>query len=185
MKISAQEKYQLMLDCYDRLQALATDIGKTAVIGDNKALIAANSFFYECYHLKDALKKAPFKFGQAVEKHINSSASLSLAADICNASKHAGLDGPSRSGKSVITINTANSIDVPPGTDPGSITFKRNPSDGDTITVSTSDRVGVPMATTTIFLTVDGIKHDALDLAAQCIKDWDAFLQVQGIQFEK
>jgi len=95
------------------------------------------------------------------------------------------LDGPSRSGKSVITINTANSIDVPPGTDPGSITFKRNPSDGDTITVSTSDRVGVPMATTTIFLTVDGIKHDALDLAAQCIKDWDAFLQVQGIQFEK
>src|SRR5262249_23635002 len=103
----------------------------------------------------------------------------------CNSLKHAGLDKVPRSGMNLDQINMAYSLDLPSTIEPGQIKFERNPSDGDTITISRSNRVGRPIATARVVLTVGGKKHEAFDVAAQCVSDWDAFLLKHKIQFRK
>lgn len=186
MDYNAEEQYQSIFRAYEALRALATDIGKTAVIGDHAAVDAAKSFFIECYHFKDWLKKnSRIKRPSDVENFISRSHALSLAADLCNFLKHAGLDKTPRSGMRLDQINMAYSLDIPESTEPGFIKITRNPSDGDTITISRSNRTGSPVATAKVVLTIGGQKHEALDVATQCVKDWDAFLATQGIQFSK
>jgi hypothetical protein len=186
MNYNAEDKYQNMVRAYEALRALATDVGRTAVIGDHAAGDAATSFFVECYHLKDWLKKdSRIKRPEDVEDFISKSDALSLAADLCNSLKHAGLNKTPRSGMHLDQINMAYSLDIPASTEPGFIKMTRNPSDGDTITISRSNRMGRPVATAKVVLTIGGKKHEVLDVAAQCVKDWDAFLAAQGIQFSK
>jgi hypothetical protein len=55
----------------------------------------------ECHQLKDWLKKdARVKHPDDLEDFINKSHALSVAADLCNSLKHAGLDKRPRSGRS-------------------------------------------------------------------------------------
>ena len=82
-------------------------------------------------------------------------------------------------------INMAYSLDIPASTEPGHIKMTRNPSDGDTITISRSNRKGSPVATAKVVLAIGGNKHEALNLATKCIKDWDTFLAAHGIEFSK
>ena len=188
MNYNAEEQYQSMLRAYEALRALATDIGKTAVIGDHAAVDAAKFFFIACYHFKDWLKKdSRITRPKDVEAFINTNHALALAADLCNSFKHAGPDKAKtpRSGTHLDQINMAYSLDIPATTEPGFIKGTRNPSDGDTITISHSNRIGSPVATAKVVLTIGGNKHEALDLATQCVKDWDTFLAAQGIQFSK
>ena len=172
-----------MLRAAMRLIALATDLGKTAIIGDPTAKDAATSFFVECYHLKDWLKKdARVRHPRDVEDFINKSSALSLAADLCNSLKHAGLGKRPRSGAHLNRINMAYSIDVPI-TATGEIKFARQPSDGDTVTISRTRVTGSPIAKAKMVMTIGTAQHNAPELAALCIKEWNAFLKSQGIQF--
>jgi hypothetical protein len=191
MEYKAEEQYQSMVRAYESLHALATDIGNTAVIGP-AAGDAAKTFFIECYHLKDWLKKdLRIKRPQDVEDFITNSPALSLAADLCNSLKHAGFDPNKnpRSGANLNQINLAHSLDIPANAsasdEAGFIKMVKNPSDGDTITISRSIGRTRPVATATVVLTVGGKKHEALKIATQCVKDWDSFLSTQGIMFPK
>ena len=185
MKYDAEEKYQGMVRASARLAALASDLGQTAVVGDPAAKDAATSFFMECYHLKDWLKKdARVKRPADVENFISKSCGLSVAADLCNSLKHAGLDKQPRSGAHLDQINMAYSIDISIS-QPGNITFVRNPSDGDTVTISRTRLTGRPIATAKVVVTIGGNKYDAPELAARCVDEWDAFLKSQGIEFAK
>jgi len=186
MNYDPEDKYQAMVRAYDKLKALATDIGSTVVIGDHAAGDAATAFFNACYHLKDWLKKdSRIHDPRDVERFVSSSTALSLAADLCNSQKHAGLDNTPRSGRQLDQINMAYSLDLPTTPVPGSIEASRNPSDEDTIRISVSNRQGRPVATAKVVLTIGGQIHDALDVATECVKDWDIFLAGRGIQLSK
>ncbi len=184
MEYDAEQKYQSVVRAFNKLEGLATDIGKTMIVGDHAAADAANSFFIECHHLKDWLKKdSRIKKDQDVEDAITNSPSLSIAADLCNSFKHAGLKNEPRSGKQLEKKNMAYSLDLPASGGTGHIKMPENPSDGDTITVSTSNRQGPPRATARIFFTLGGKKYDAMKIAVGCMADWDTFLVSRGISF--
>ncbi len=90
MKYDAEQKYHSVVRAFRKLEGLAIDIGKTVIVGDHVAADAAESFFIECYHLKDWLKKDfRIKNPKDVERAISNSPSLSIAADLCNSFKHA------------------------------------------------------------------------------------------------
>lgn len=183
MIYDAEEKYQGMLRAYATLKALATDLGKTAFIGDPAARDAAMLFFMECYHLKDWLKKdSRIKRANDVEDFVSKSQALSLAADLCNSLKHAGLTKPPRSGAQLDRINMAYSLDIS-ASEFGQVTFTRQPSDGDTIALSGRRSSGRPIATAKVILTIGGIKYEAPDLAGRCVNEWDVFLASKGIEF--
>lgn len=189
MDYPAEEKYQRMIRAYNRLKKLATNAGKNAVIGSPDARDAADAFFLLCYHLKDHLKKdAAIRRPQDVEDHINNSKPLSRAADLCNSSKHAGLNRPPRSGDLLNAINMAYTLHVPAG-GTAKVKMKKQPRDGDTFTVG---RVAVPRgtkakswATAEVVLTIGTKQFDALDLATECVRDWDAFLKTHGLTYKK
>jgi hypothetical protein len=189
MDYPAEEKYQRMIRAYKRLKKLATNAGKNAVIGSPDARDATDAFFLLCYHLKDHLKKdVAIKRPQDVEDHINKSKPLSRAADLCNSSKHAGLNTHPRSGDLLNDINMAYTLYVPAGGS-AKVRIKKVPRDGGTLTVA---RVPVPTgtkakswATAKIILTIGAKQYDALDLATECVRDWDAFLKTHGLAYKK
>src|ERR1039457_3401798 len=118
MNYNAEDQYQSMLRAYEALGTFATNIGKTAVIGDQAAGDAAKSFFIACYHFKDWIKKdSRIKQPKDVEVFISANQALSLAADLCNSLKHAGLDKTPRSGMNLDQINMAYSLDIPATTE--------------------------------------------------------------------
>ncbi len=188
MNYGAEEQYQSMVRAFEEVELLATNLGKHAVIGDDAVLDKAKAFFQQCYHLKDYLKKDPrIKNAQDVETFINKSNALSIAADICNSFKDAGLNKRPRSGRPLTKINMAYSMDMPVGMK-GTHTFaefKKNPNDGDTIFVSHSNRTGVPIATATVVFTMDKLTRNAIDLARECVADWRKFLATHGIVFSE
>jgi hypothetical protein len=189
MDYPAEEKYQRMIRAYRMLKKLATNAGKNAVIGGPHARDAADAFFLLCYHLKDHLKKdVAIKRPQDVEDYINKSKPLALAADLCNSSKHAGLSKTPRSGGHLTDINMAYTLHVPAGGS-AKVKMKKQPRDGDTFTVV---RVPVPRgikakawATAKVILTIGGNVYDALDLATDCVREWDAFLARHGLAYKK
>lgn len=184
MNFSAEEQYQRMHRAHARVCKTATDIGNTVVIGDHTAADETKVFFSECYHLKDYLKKDHrIDDPGEVEAFVTASPALSMAADLCNAFKHAGLDKPPRSGMNLDRINMAYSLDISETSIQGTINIARVPCDGDTIAIIRSNRVGPTVATAKVILTVGGTKHDAVTIATECIRDWDVFLASKGIQF--
>lgn len=182
MEYKIEEQYDSMIRAYENLRILATNIGKTAVIGDRTAVDATTSFFMNCYHFKDWLKKdSRIQCPKNVEDFISNSYALSIAADLCNSFKHAGIKSDPRSGKPLEKINMAYSLDIPLGSDPAYIQFSRNPSDGDTITISQSIRAGGPVATAKVVFTLGGISYDAIEVADECVRQWNSFLESRGI----
>lgn len=139
---------------YDRLKKIATNNGDE--ISNTDASDAAEDFFTKCYHLKDWLKKEFPHLSSDIENHITSSQNLSLAADYCNTFKHGGLDKQSRHRDEIEKINTHINIDF------SSTGF---------------------LATSSLEITIGGVKHDALQLASDCIKEWDEYLAKHEISF--
>lgn len=115
------------------------------------------AFFVFCYHLKDWLKKDsvhPLP-SHEVENFVSQSESLSLCGDLANASKHAVLRGGSVR------------ADPNPNVQGGSVSSDFGPLRfvGSWFEVVTSK----------------GQEYDALNLANQCLYEWDEFLKKKGL----
>jgi hypothetical protein len=111
MDYSISKKYHAMMRAYERLRTISTDNGPN--ITNTDAADLAGSFFSECYHLKDWIKRDPVIGANVdVEAYLNEEGALRIIADYCNSSKHAGLDRKSRSGAQVEQVRTHVKIDL-------------------------------------------------------------------------
>jgi len=153
------EKYESMQRSYSRLMEIKdckkeNEVGNTIAVRD-----AIEDFFNQTYHFKDWLKKDEnIQSCENVELFISSNEVMSIAADYCNAQKHAGLDEnkSSRSGKLVGKLNTHTRIDfLPTG-----VQFSSDPE-----------------------IEIDGSYYNAFDLATSCMKEWELFLKRNKIVF--
>ena len=117
------------------------------------------AFFQNCYHLKDWLKKDPAftarpnKSAQDIEDVVTNTPCLAICADICNATKHLGLDltqHPARSGHEPKVTRREFHVSV-----------------------------GGPAQPLAIKATVEhnGRNLDAFTLASDCLQAWEAFVQ--------
>ncbi|MBU6141678.1 hypothetical protein KGO95_00980 [Patescibacteria group bacterium] len=154
MEFNAVDKYRSMLRSYVRLKKIETDNGNT--ISNTDSRDAAEDFFNQCYHFKDWLKKdKDIDLLLDVERYISESQSLSLAADYCNAFKHAGWQA-ARSNKRLEKINTHIKINFTPR--------------------------GL-VASSTLELTISNKKYNAFKLASECIEEWRNFIALNKITF--
>ena len=111
-------------------------------------------FFEDCWHLKDHTKVC-LPTGQQVqlEKDVNSCATLKVAADLANKSKHVVLTRPPR-------------VDA-------TVTHKH---------IHLFDGSYPPPATAEYTITLrDGSTHDAHDVAQKAIVEWQAILVKYGL----
>lgn len=178
-----EKQYRSMCRAYERLEELATGIGKGTPVANHEPTEAAKNFFIECYHIKDYLKKdSRVSSPKIVENYIGSCQFLPVAADLCNSFKHAGLDHSSRSGSRIDKINMAYTVDFPLNGGEIAVPFGENPVDGDTFTINRTLRVGPVITTGRVIVTIDGKTYEALNLAEKCIKEWDAFIAQEKIQ---
>lgn len=149
MNINSNEKYGSMLRAYDRLKKIYTDSG--AQLSNSLVKDATEDFFYHCYHLKDFIKKETNDNSKKnkIEEYINNSTYLSIAADFCNTFKHGGLDKKSRYKYAIQATNTHIKFDINSNGFIGSSKFE---------------------------ICINNEKYDSLNLAENCIKEWDDFL---------
>jgi len=151
MEYNAEDKYKSMLRAYNRLKIINTNTGNKH--GNTEAKDATENFFNQCYHLKDWIKRdSSINLSTDLEKYINNSQHLSIAADYCNNFKRAGLDNTSRLKKNIENLSTHVKFDL---TKNGFI------------------------ASSKLEVTIDGEKYNSLDLAKNCIKEWNIFLKTQ------
>lgn len=152
MEFRATDKYYAMIRAYERLERIGTNNGQT--ISQTDPSDAVESFFNQCHHFKDWLKKDYTVLSKDIEHFVSRSLPLSLASDYCNSFKHAGLDKPPRSGKTLEKINRHYDLRIGPQE------------------VNTSARLE---------LTFDGKKYDTVKLARECLEYWDEFLSQNNI----
>ncbi|MBX9791037.1 MAG: hypothetical protein K2Y37_19125 [Pirellulales bacterium] len=153
--------YEEQLDRVRRYHArfAAINSGFEATLPSEHYVDDIYAFFQNCYHLKDWLKKDPVftaragKSKQDIEDVVTNTPCLAICADICNATKHLGLD---------ITKNPPRSGHEPKFT-------KRE------FHVS----VGGPTQSLAIKATVEhnGANLDAFTLATDCLTAWEAFVR--------
>lgn len=137
---------------FRELKRIATNTGNEISLSEAKE--ATEEFISHCYHFKDWLIKEHPSLKQKVEDHISGSVALSLAADICNSYKHAGLDRTPRSGKDLEGVLQHTKVDLTP--------------QGFVSSAEVEVKAG-------------GISYKGMDLAEECIRDWDTFLANEGI----
>jgi len=155
MNFAATDKWRRLKKAHHNLKYFYT--ANPRGIDNTEAKDAAEDFFTQCYHLKDWLiKDQSVKIVSDVEKYITGCKGLSIAADICNSFKHAGLDRKSRSGKKIDEMLTHMKIDL--------VENRRR--------FESSSRIEI---------IIDGTKQDALDLADQCMIEWKAFFKQDNI----
>lgn len=152
MEFKAADKYHRMRRSYESLRTVATNNGNSISLSQAKE--AAEDFFSHCYHLKDWLIKELPHLKRAVEDYITNSVPLSLAADYCNTFKHAGLDRTPRSGHHLEAVLQHTRLDPTPR---GFV------------------------ASAQVEIKTAGKSYRAFDIATECIRDWDAFFQSNGI----
>jgi hypothetical protein len=156
MEYKVKDKYLSMVRSYKRLEKISTDNDGTISFAGSQDQV--EDFFNQCYHFKDWLIKDPgvALSKKSVEEFISDSPSLSLAADICNSFKHAGLDKRSRSGRTLEGMKRHLSLLVPRGEK--LVTFARHE------------------------LTIGGKQYDAFSLATECLGEWEKYLKENKIQ---
>lgn len=106
-----QEQYERMLRSHKRLTNIAS--GQLMASSD-EARDALFHFFQDAYHVKDWIKNDPSASTSHVEEFINAAGPLRICADLCNGTKHFGIQRP-RTGDSS-TAFTAQSVTVRPAT---------------------------------------------------------------------
>ena len=113
------------------------------------------SYFQSCHHFKDYLKNDPNTgiTESDLQSFIQKNPTMSLCGDICNATKHLKLDSSGWSGE--------------------------NPKLGEGATVVSKPAEGVSSAGYTVH--TDSDNKDAYQLAKDCKKEWDRFLQSNGL----
>jgi hypothetical protein len=185
MNFDAQDQYRAMMRAYGCLERHAEDMGTAAAISYDASDLAKR-FFLECYHLKDWLKKSDKIPSTEIERCVSGSQHLSLAADISNSLKHAGLSKPPRSGLPFVAFNTELTVRIPasaaPGQSLGDLKFSRNPRDGDTLKLVRGDfaRFG---AGAVAIVTFGERRWNCLELARDCVREWNGLLAHWGIEF--
>jgi hypothetical protein len=149
------EQYERMRRSFDRFRGFKPGIVAHNISSDYEDDIYA--FFMHCYHLKDWIKndrsvKARMpNIASGVEQFINESEALSLCADLCNSLKHLELKR-SRSGEG-------------PAFGRKQYHYRLNIGSGSSIRLAwLIERNSKPPI-------------DALELATECIDEWDKFLQ--------
>lgn len=152
MQFKAANKYHQMMRSYEKRRRVGANTGNS--ISNVAGKDATEEFFTQCYHFKDWLKKELPRLSQQIEDHITSSSALSVAADYCNSFKHAGLDKQPRSGETLVEIMEHTRMELTPQGFVGSA------------------EVEIRTASKT---------YRASDVAADCIRDWDAFLRSNNI----
>ncbi len=146
-----REQYERMKRWYARFSVI--DQGRLHDVTSDHYEDDVYAFFLNCYHLKDWIKNDPavgVAAQQGVEGFINSSRSLKLCADICNAHKHLRLTS-SRSGEH-------------PGFGKKHVSL--------TLAVGSPPAISVKYEIDTATGPVD-----AFTLATDCVKDWESFIQ--------
>lgn len=145
-----REQYERVKRWYERLSTI--NQGRQHDLSSVNYEDEVYIFFLNCYHLKDLIKNdaaAGSVAQKKVEKFIESSRSLSLCADICNAHKH-------------LKLTTSKSHENP-------IFGKKNHSlhlgSGLPTTISVKYEID----------TTNG-KIDAFTLATDCISEWESFI---------
>jgi hypothetical protein len=115
----------------------------------------AYAFFLTCFHLKDWLKNDDASSAAAsdVEDFISESPSLRLCADLANGSKHLRLTRPR--------------------VDPEAKVGRRQYF----LTLGS----GVPRIAAKYEVEAAGKKHDAFELASECMREWEAYLKAKGL----
>ncbi len=188
MEYHPEDQYIATKYSYNELMSLANDVGDTAILGYQRPKEAARNFFINCYHLKDWLKKDK-RIGdpKKVEKYVDSCAGLRIAKIICNSLKHAGLSKKADENLELAKINLAIRLDVPYKHDAKAfITAERNVEDGDTIEIFSSTRSirkNKAISTYSIIITIGEKKYNALELAVDCMREWDDFLKSNNLDF--
>jgi len=152
MQCTAPKKYHQMMRSYEKLRRVGTNTGNS--ISNVAGKEATEEFFTQCYHFKDWLKKELPRLSQQIEDHITSSNALSIAADYCNSFKHAGLDKQPRLGEALVEILEHTRMELTPQGFVGSAEVE----------IKTASK-----------------SYRASDVAADCIRDWDTFLQSNNI----
>ena len=113
------------------------------------------AFFLNCYHLKDWLQhdRSVASVVRDIEDYINRSESLSVCADLANASKHLKLT------RARVDTDTA--------------VARRHFSLG----------VGTKETTLAIRYEVDaaGKTYDGFELSTECVTDWEKYLKEKGL----
>lgn len=140
---------------YSRLERINVNNGDR--IGNTEARDATEDFFNQAYHFKDWLKKdRSINLLEDVEDYINTTKALSLAADYCNAFKHAGLDRAPRLGKTLDKLNTHVRLDF----------------------LTTG-----PQTASILEIHVDGKGYNSFELATSCVDAWELFLKRNSVVF--
>ncbi len=150
--MSYREQLQRLERNYQRFAEI--DQGRPHDRGCLHYLDEVYSFFLNCYHLKDWLKKDPgFPGSTEVESYIDANQELQLCADICNAYKHHQLDKPPRSAG--------------------------NPRVGGQ---KINLELGGGQAAIKIKFTIDTASgpRDAFELATKCLQLWKDFIVAKG-----
>lgn len=94
---SYRDQWNRLKRSYQRLKEM--DEGRAYSIHSENYQDEIYTFFMNCYHLKDWLKRdLKFRAHNEVEDYVKLNEALLVCADICNAHKHFHLDNP-RSGK--------------------------------------------------------------------------------------
>jgi hypothetical protein len=161
MNISSswREQHDRMRRSHTALMERAT--GQVSV-GSDEARDALYHFFQDAYHLKDWLKNDSTRpvNGVQLENDITSTPELALCADLCNGTKHFGLNRSARTG------------DSSTGFDSQSVNIFA-PAAG------ASQASGYAAHSWTV--TSGGSTLDALKLADDVVAAWDNLLRAKGL----
>ena len=144
---------------YERIKRWYTRLLESDAINDRR-VDDFYSFFTCCFHLKDWLKNDP-SVDQAIrdeaEAAVSSNRWLGLCADITNGSKHLRIDRRVR-------VDASSRVEkVEPA-------FQRN------FVQQNAFQVGG------IVVVAGGNVWDAQDVAGQCMRAWDEFLTIKGLE---
>jgi hypothetical protein len=152
MNYSIATKYHQMIRSYNTLRKVSINTGNHISNVDGQE--ATEDFFVHCYHFKDYVKREFPPLSKTVEDFISNSFELSLCADYCNASKHAGLDKNPRSGEHFESILEHTRMDV------------------------VRDQF---ICSATVEIKTNRGSYKSIDIATKCIEKWNPFLRLNGI----
>ena len=155
---------EIWRDQYDRVKRSHARLLRTADslhdVGSDDARDTLFHFCQDAYHLKDWLKNADppvLSNTRAVEDFVNDKEAMQICADLCNGAKHFRIDldlerFPPRTGDENTAVTTQS--------------------------VTVHFGAGIEHAWT---ITSNDNTHDALELAAQVIADWEGWLVGQRL----
>ena len=186
MLFTVEDHFEKLSRLHSELIRKSDEIANEVEIGNNEVADLASSYFIQSFSLRDYLKKdSRVSRPKKIDQLIKTSKSLSIVADLANSYKHGGLDSKPKSELSLTGINMAYTLDLPiSGKHIGTINAKQNFRDGDTLTISVSERTGTPIATAKLFYRFENEIQDAVKLAKDSYDEWKQILKQYSIKLD-